>query len=233
MNKSVLVISDQHFPYNHPDIIAFLRAIKAKYRPDRVVNIGDEIDAHAMSFHDHDPDLMSPGDELQTAISRLKPLYKLFPKMDLIESNHGSMIYRKGKHHGLPRHVFKAYRDVLCAPKGWHWTPDLTIKLSNGTWCYFHHGKNANGLRLSQSMGMNVIQGHHHSIFGIEYWGNPLGLYWSMQVGCLIDKDTLAFEYNKTDLKRPVIGTGIIIDGLPRLLPMILNSKGRWGGFVP
>lgn len=233
MNAAVLVISDQHFPFNHPDIIAFLRAIKRKYRPDRVINIGDEVDYHSISFHDHDPDLMSPSDELEIAINRLLPLYRMFPKMDLIESNHGSLVYRKAKHHGLSRHILKSYRDILQAPRAWHWRPDLTIRLSDGSFVYFHHGKNSNGLRLSQSMGMSVVQGHYHSTFGIEYWGNPLGLYFSMQVGCLIEKDSLAFAYNRTDLKRPVIGCGIILDGHPKLLPMILKKDGRWNGTTP
>lgn len=228
MYKSVLIISDQHFPYNHPDIIAFLSAIKKKYRPDKVINIGDEVDWHSISFHNHDPDLLSPSDELKTAINRLKPLYKMFPKMDLLESNHGSLVYRKGKVNGLPRHVFRSYRDILGAPKDWRWHFDLTIKLSDGTLCYFHHGKSSNGLKLSQAMGMNVCQGHFHSSFNIQYWANPLGLYWSMQVGCLIDDDSMAFSYNKTTLGRPLIGVGIIIKGQPKLIPMILNKKGRW-----
>lgn len=229
-NNSILVISDQHFPYNHPDIIAFLRTAKERYKPDRIINIGDELDWHSISFHEHDPDLMSPSDELQTAINRISPLYDIFPEMDLIESNHGSLVYRKGKHHGLPRHVFKSYREVLGAPPGWHWHFDLTIKLPTGNFCYFHHGKSANGIKLSQSMGMCVVQGHYHESFCVEYWGNPIGLYWSMQVGCLVDNHSLAMAYNKTNMKRPIIGCGLILNGQPHLLPMILDESGRWTG---
>lgn len=227
-NKAILVISDQHFPFNHPDIIEFLRALKKKYKFDRIINIGDELDYHSISFHEHNPDLLSPSDELQTAINRLKPLYRLFPKMDLIESNHGSLVYRKGTMAGLPRHVFKSYREILGAPKEWKWHFDLTLKMSNGQYCYFHHGKSSNGMKLSQAMGMCVVQGHFHEKFCVEYWGNPLGLYWSMQVGCLVEDSTLAFNYNKTNLKRPLVGCGVIIDGHPKLEPMVLNTNGRW-----
>lgn len=103
LNDRILVISDMHHPFSHPDTVRFLRALNKKYKFTRVICIGDEIDAHAMSFHDSDPDLFSPGDELQQAIDCLQPIYKMFPKVDLVESNHGSMIYRKGKHHGIPR----------------------------------------------------------------------------------------------------------------------------------
>jgi hypothetical protein len=49
-----------------------------------------------------------------------------------------------------------------------------------------------------------------------------------MVVGCLIDDKSMAFAYNKLQLKRPLIGVGIILDGQPKLLPMILNKEGRW-----
>ena len=63
-HKSILVISDLHIPYHHRDSFEFLKALKKKYKPDLVVNIGDEIDCHALSFHDSNPDLPSAGDEL-------------------------------------------------------------------------------------------------------------------------------------------------------------------------
>jgi hypothetical protein len=228
----VICISDLHSPYGHPDTIAFLKAIKDKYwskaKNPCCTLLGDEADFHAISFHDHSPDLMSPSDELKTAINRLKPIYNLFPKAYVLESNHGSMIYRKQSHHGLPRFVIKSYRDVLEAPKDWHWVKDLTLKLSDGTRVYFHHGKSADVTKLSQTMSMNAVQGHFHEKFTVEYWANPNGLFWGMQIGCLIHDDSLAFSYNNINLKRPIIGTGIILNGQPKLIPMILNSKGRW-----
>ena len=89
-NKRILIISDTHCPYHHVDAIKFLSAIKDKYEPDRVIHIGDEIDNHAMSFHDSDPDLHSAGDELELAIEALSEIEALYPKVDVIESNHGS-----------------------------------------------------------------------------------------------------------------------------------------------
>ena len=55
--KNILVISDMHHPYCHPDTVPFLKALKAKYKFDTVVCIGDEADFHDASFHDSDPDL--------------------------------------------------------------------------------------------------------------------------------------------------------------------------------
>lgn len=230
--KSILVISDTHFPFQHPDTISFLKEIKNQYKPDKVVHIGDEIDFHAISFHPSDPDLLGPSDELQAAIAKLQPLYKLFPRVYVIESNHGSLVYRKGKVHGLPRDLFKSYREVLQAPKGWRWHFDLTLTMSDGNKVYFCHGKTSAHAKLSQSMSMSTVQGHYHERFEIIYWANPNGLFWDMRVGCLIHDKSLAFNYNNTNLKRPIIGTGVIINGHPKLVPMILDRHGRWIGKI-
>ena len=65
--SSVLVISDLHAPWQHPDALEFLKAIKKKIKPDFVLNVGDECDAHALSMWESDPDLPSAGDELKMA----------------------------------------------------------------------------------------------------------------------------------------------------------------------
>jgi len=226
---SILIISDPHFPYQHPDLLAFLRACNAKFRPDRVVCVGDEADKHAMSFHDHDPDLASAGDELKQTRRALRPLYKLFPKMDILESNHGSMVYRKGKHFGIPKDYLRSYQEVLQAPEGWVWHDELILQTVQGP-VMFRHQFKKDPLIHAQQMAMSIVQGHFHEDFDIQYVSSPHRLLWAMTVGCLIDKQSLAFAYNKTNTKRPIIGTGVIINGLPQLVPMLLNSEGRWVG---
>lgn len=221
-NSRILIISDMHIPYHHPNLLAFLQMLKDRYQPTRVICIGDELDKHDLSFHDSDPDLASAGDELRNSLPIIAAIHKMFPVMDIIDSNHGSLVWRKAKHHGIPRHYIKSYNDVLEVGPGWKWHNDLTIELPDGQKVYFHHGKSADGLKLSQTMGMSCVQGHYHEKFGINYWGNSLGLYFSMQVGCLIDDESYAFAYNNVNLKRPVIGTGLIIDSIPVLEAMSL-----------
>lgn len=229
-NSRILLISDMHIPYHHPDTLKFLKHLKDKYNPTRVICMGDELDKHCLSYHDSDPDLPSAGDELRNSVEIIKQVYELFPVMDVIESNHGSLVWRKAKTHGIPKQYIKSYNEVLGVGEGWKWSFDLTIDLPNGQKCYFHHGKTSNVIQLSQQMGMNAVQGHYHEAFKVDYWGNPTGLYWGMQVGCLIDDDALAFSYNNVNIKRPVIGTGLIINSIPVLEPMILSESGDWVG---
>jgi len=229
-NSRILFISDMHIPYHHVDTIAFLKHLKAKYNPTRVICLGDELDKHALSYHDSDPDLPSAGDELKKSLPVIQELFEIFPTMDIIESNHGSLVWRKAKTFGIPKHYIKSYNDVLGVDGGWKWSFDLTVNLPNGQKCYVHHGKTSNVIQLSQQMGMCAVQGHFHESFKIDYWGNPTGLYWGMQCGCLIDDDTMAFNYNNVNIKRPIIGTGLVIDSMPVLEPMVLDVNGRWVG---
>ncbi len=106
--SKVFVISDLHIPYHHRSSFAFLKAVKEKYKPDLVINIGDELDQHAISMHDSNPDLPSAGDELKTSKTYIKELEKIFPKMILIHSNHSSLVYRRALKYGLPREYLRS-----------------------------------------------------------------------------------------------------------------------------
>jgi len=228
-NHRILCISDVHAPYQHVDALRFLEAIKEKYDPDRVICIGDEIDNHAMSYHDSDPDLFSAGEELKRAREVIWEIEKLYPKVDVIESNHGSLWYRKAKTHGFPREAIRTYEQILMT-QHWKWHFELTVTLPNKQPVYFHHGRSANTRTYTTNMGMSAVQGHYHEKFEIIYWGNSERLNFGMTVGCLVDDKKAAFEYNNSNLKRPVVGVGMIIDSQPRLLPMVLMRNGRWNG---
>lgn len=225
--QTILVISDLHIPYEHPDALRFLRAVKKKYKPTNVVQIGDEVDFHALSFHDSDPDLPSAGDELKQAIKKLKPYYKLFPKVTVIESNHGSMVLRKALANGMPKAVLKQYNEILEAPKGWKWRFDLTINSLLGP-IYFCHGKSGAAGRLASQYGMSCVQGHFHEKAQITYISTPDKLMFDMHVGCLADDKSLALGYNKINPKRPIVSIGLVVNGIPQIIPMVLNKKGRW-----
>jgi len=227
-NDCILVWPDFHAPYQHRDAISFLKAVKAKYKPTRVISLGDECDLHSVSMHDHDPDLPSPGDELEMIKRALKQLYTLFPQVDVLESNHGSLFYRRAKKFGLPKKVMKTYQEILEAPNGWRWHHDLTITLPDGSPLYLCHGQSSDVLKNSKNKSMHYIQGHHHSKYEIRYWANSLQLYWGVTGGCLIDHKAMAFDYGKLALEKPILGCTIIKNSHPILVPMILDKRGRW-----
>lgn len=235
-----------HAPYHHRDTLDFLIALNKKYKFDKVICVGDELDYHSMSFHDHDPDLDGPAGEFQKGRAFLQELCHIFQNMTIIESNHGTMVKRRAKHHGMPSSHLLSYGDAIFGTKdkqgniqrtsfgrGWVWKPEETLMLKNGQRVKFVHGWLRNTLSNVKNTGMCFVQGHHHSTFEVVYYHTSEFLNWGISAGCMIDDKNPAFEYNKNNASRPVIGCAGIIEDQPRLFPMVLNRKRRWTGVVP
>jgi len=233
MYKSILVIPDLHCPVMHQDAFKFIAWAKKEFRPDRVICLGDELDYHCLSFHETEMECpYNESQEFETAKRYFSNLYDLFDRVDFLESNHGSMVYRKAKSCRIPRQFMYEYKDVLAAPKGYNWHLNLVVQASNGEHIQFEHGHRSpnTALRKSKADSVSIVQGHHHGSFEIQYWQNYRKKYFGMTPGCLIDDDKYAFLYNKTNIGRPMLGLGWIYEGIPHLIPMVLDENKRWRG---
>ncbi len=223
--KRVLFISDAHIPYSKKGYLEFLAETKKNFfRPDDIcINMGDELDFHGLSFHDSDSSLFSGGHELDRSIEELhwdNGLHSLFPDMKLLESNHGSMVLRKMKHHQIPIRVLKPLHEIYQTPK-WSWHESILILTDLG-WVYCTHGKSGSYAKLVGSLGCSVVQGHFHTKFEITYHRTLMATKFSMFVGCLADRDSLAMAYAKTNIPEFINGTGGITEfGHPILFPML------------
>jgi hypothetical protein len=224
-----MVIPDKHIPFEHRDALPFLRAVKKKYRPTDFINLGDMEDWHGINMHEHDPDGFSAGHELEELRRKIKPYFKLFPRLKICTSNHGSLPYRQAFKCGLPKELIKSYREILLAPRGWVWADSWEI---DGV--IYEHGDPGTGrnaaINAAHANMQSTVIGHVHSFAGIQYSANSKHLIFGFNVGCLIDKDKYAFAYGKKFKAKPILGCGVVIDGIPTFIPMLLNRKGRWTG---
>ena len=232
--KKVLIIPDLHCPYHHSDSFNFLLAVKKKFtnKNSIIINLGDEIDNHAISFHKSESELFSAGHELEMACKFLQQLNKIFHKMFLLESNHGSLIFRRLKHEGIPIRVLKELNDIY-GVTGWTWHHDIKLTTKHDLPTYLCHGKSSPYNKLAKDVGMNAIQGHFHGKFELTWFKSPTIERYNIFSGCLIDWNSLAFAYGKNNIPKPILGC-VVIDkqGNPILVKMNLNSSGRWIGRV-
>lgn len=226
----ILVVGDLHAPYTHPDATRFLRHIRDMYKPDMVVQVGDETDGHAISFHDSDPNLDSAGVELEKAKLVLEEVHELFPNLLVCDSNHGSLVYRRAKAHGLPVQFIKKYRDILFpehgAP-GWSWADAWCLNTPLGP-VRFQHQVSGDFMLNASHERTSLVLGHEHGRFEVQYAASSSALYFGAYAGCLIDKQSMAFAYGKLHRKKPILGVLVITDGCPQLIPMLLDENGRW-----
>lgn len=232
--KEVLVISDAQCPFQHKDAWDFLEWIKTKRftkeGPDEVINIGDEVDFHALSRFVRDPDGHSAGSEINAAIKAIKPLYAMFPKVKVCVSNHVNRPYDRAFEAGIPKSFMKDIGTILEAPKGWKWGEEWII--DGISYQHGHHlpGGKTGIQRVATEMAHSTVFGHIHAHAGIYYYANKSDLRFAFNVGCLIDVDAYAFVYGKKYHCKPIIGCGIVLKGVPQFIPMLLDKKGRWVG---
>ena len=230
--KKVLIIPDTHEPHTHKDAYKFLKAIKSKLKPDLVIHLGDEVDGAGISFHDKIPEMDNASRELIKAKKGLDELEKIFKEMYICESNHGSLIYRRMKSHGIPMDYIKPLKELYEKPN-WHWHEDIIIDTDLGP-VYFCHGKSATYGRLAKEMGCSAVQGHFHTKMEITWNMSAMNERFNMFCGCLVDRDHLAFSYAKNNMPLFQLGCGYISrHGYPNLVRMNLNKKGRWDNKLP
>jgi predicted MPP superfamily phosphohydrolase len=225
--KKVLFISDTHIPYSIKGYIDFLKDLKQRIKPDIVIHVGDELDYHAISFHDSDSGLLSADQELDNSIIEIQEgLHKLFPKMYLLESNHGSLIFRKIKHHGLPVRLVKPLHELYETPL-WSWHNSILLKTNRGP-VYICHGKTSSYGKMVKEYGVSCVQGHFHSKFEITYHKTVMGKRFNMMIGCLADQDSMAMAYAKNNVGEFINGTAYLrASGEPVLVPFYGESKPK------
>lgn len=232
MCRRILVVGDLHAPYTHVDAIPFLKHVRDNYGPDMVVQVGDETDGHAISFHDSDPNLDSAGVELEKAKLVLEQVHELFPNLLVCNSNHGSLIYRRAKAHGLPVQFIKKYRDILFPEHGapaWSWSDAWVLNTPLGP-VRFQHQVSGDFMLNASHERTSLVLGHEHGRFEVQYAASSTALYFGAYAGCLIDSKSLAFAYGKLHRKKPILGCMVITDGCPSLIPMLMDENGRWAG---
>ncbi len=227
----VLVIPDIHLPFEHKDAFAFLEAVRNKYKPTKVVSLGDEVDYHALSQFDTDPDGDGPGPEHRKAMIGMRKLYKLFPECQVVHSNHTSRPFRKAFSAGIPALFMKSYAEFFEAPPGWSWHSEVEV---DGV--LFCHGEGCSGptgaLKRAERRMQSTVIGHLHTDAGILWNANSKHLIFGMNCGCLIDHKAYAFAYAKHIDKKPILGCGIIGYGIPFYVPLNLMANGRWRGHL-
>lgn len=230
-NEVVLIISDLQIPYHHPDVFKFLRYLKEKHKPDVVYNIGDLVDAHTLSFHEHDVDLKGTKEEIQATKQSIKKLAEIFPVMKIVEGNHDVRLYRMAKKAGIPRECVRSIHQVYGCPDTWEFHETIKHKLIDGNQVLLiHNCGHSDAAKGVMKYGASIIQGHHHTEAVVKYVSTCDKLMFGMTVGCGIDKNSPAFEYNKFDIKRPILSMGVIDNGIPTIVPMKLNKQGKWKG---
>lgn len=222
------IIGDRHAPFTHPEYFKFVYEVFNKFQVNTIVDIGDDTDFHAISYHESDPDGHSAGSELKMAREEHKQWWEAFPNVYGCMGNHSSLPFRKLQTAGIPKSMFKTYNEMLGYPDGWKW--DYSHEIDN---VLYIHGTGSSGaqgaINRARDNRQSTVIGHIHSFGGVNYSASDRDMIFGMNVGCGIDTTAYAMAYGKVYAKKPTLGCGIVIDGRVALfVPMNLGSKISW-----
>lgn len=220
--NNVICIADSHEPFCKPGYMEFVRKIQEQYNCGTVVHIGDEVDLCAISQWEKDPEGLSAGNEYEQALEKMKDWYRVFPEVKICIGNHTARPFRLARTVGIPKKFLKSYEEAWEAPKGWKWEDSWEI---NGV--HYTHGTGLSGaggaIKLASQYRQNCVIGHIHTEAGIQFNASKKDLIWGMQLGGAIDDKAYAFAYAKDQLKKSIIGVGVVLNGtLPIYIPMPL-----------
>ena len=235
---NILAVPDLQIPAEHPDSLAFLEAIEKKYNIGRVISVGDLTDQCCFSEYDPDPDGESAGRETEQTRAALLPWIKAFPNMEICTSNHDYRVVKKLRKAGIPKSVVsteQVLRSFMECPDTWTFHSDILVDSPYGEILFIHGDQRGASVRpganISKTM-LSTVQGHHHSYAFVYYHSTKHKLLFDALTGCLIDNKKYHMKYNKLDLRRPILSALVILKGIPHVIPMRLNKKGRWTGEV-
>lgn len=223
MSRMIFVLGDMHLPYM--DMYAISEIAEeieiAQKRGDdvTVVQVGDILDQRAWSKYPKDGESEHAQLEWDKAEQCMATLHTLIPEMHIIFGNHDERVAKRAADAQLPRQLIKTL-DQYFNFEGWKWhTSEHPLEIDG---IYFVHGDTfpiptpqSAALRLGQS----VCYGHTHQAH-LSYVTTHKKRMFSMNVGWLGDERQSAFNYARKSPHKCWKGYGIIIDGIPHLIPL-------------
>lgn len=234
IEADALLFSDPHFPFHHPDSLTFLTAVRWKYNPKASYCAGDLTDSYCFSRYPKDPEQVSVTQEFAMVQEGVAKLGEVFPSLEIADSNHDARLWNRATMNGIPRRMVRPYLDVIGAwGLDWKLKDDILFQDSLGKNWYINHQPHGTTISYTRAHGCNTAVGHCHQYHAVQRVLTPAASLWAVDIGCLIGMDRIAFGYSKNSIRFPARGCVVIIEGTPRVIPMVVDSHtGRWDGRV-
>lgn len=223
----ILVIGDVHAPFVHkPSVSKLLKFIEdMPEKPTHIVQVGDLYDFYSFSRFPHNPDIISPKDEVlegrQCAEEIWKAMKARSPKAQCYQilGNHCRRPFKR------LQEVLPEFQSIFNIDELWKFPGVNTLfdpreeLLINDI--VFIHGHRSKLGDHSAYTGKKTVVGHSHR-GGVVYqakFGHK-ELIWELNVGYLADPTHEALKYSPQKFTHWTHGIGLIDRYGPRFIPL-------------
>ena len=218
-SSNILYIPDLHQPFTHKNALNFVKEVRDEFECETIVFGGDVFDQYSLSSYSKDPDHLTTRNEYDDARRNIKAWVKAFPVAKCIYGNHEKRLFKRLYDANIPFDLLnQTYNNIWGIPNTWEWAErhviDNIVFLHGMREGEYAHVNTAKDLRRS------LVMCHTHASAGVHYLASFDNTIFAMNAGCLIDDSSYAFAYAKEFTRRPVLGCGVVVDGIPKFVPM-------------
>lgn len=216
-----LFIGDVHIPFEHENYLNFCKSLQKDFDVphENVYSVGDLTDQYHFSRYPKSPNALHTADqEIDMGREKLRKWAKAFPELKLCESNHDSRIIKLATGAQLPSQVIKSFREIFEVPDQWQIKQEFVICGPNIMVC--HGEEYVDALLGAVAYGVNLVQGHHHSKFGVRWRRTRMQELWGAATGWGGDAVQYAFEYGDKCKEKPILGAIVVSNNIPFSIPM-------------
>ena len=203
--RNILVIGDLHEPFCLDGYLDWCLEQYEAFNCNQVIFIGITQETHGFCYHEPDPDGMSSGLELETAIKKIAKWYEAFPYADVMIGNHDLVASGKAMSGGIPAAWIRSYNEVLNTPN-WNWVESVIYDD-----VLYEHGEGGQSAAKAKNNLMSSVCGHTHTLAYTQWFVGKRFKVFGMQVGCGVDSTTYAAAYAK-NFKKQAIGCSVVLN---------------------
>lgn len=220
--NNFLFIGDVHLPFEHPRALSFCKSIQKDFNipNSNIYSVGDILDLYNFSRWPKSPEAKhTVQQELDLCRAKIRKWAHAFPELKIAESNHDSRVIKKAIAADLPSQVIKSHHEIFEMPNEWQIKEQFIIMGPDILVC---HGEEfTDALQAAIAYGVNVVQGHHHSKFGVQYRASKMQQLWGAATGWLGDQEQYAFAYGHHSKQKMILGSIVVVNGIPYPIPLI------------
>ncbi len=220
-----VVIGDTHFPFVDQRVLDSIYEFIGKYKPGRVIQIGDLFDMYAHSKFPKSMNIYTPNQEEDLGVAGAKTMWQtirsLVPKADCVQlkGNHDVRpVKRTLETNPASERATEFYLNHIMSFEGVNTIQDSRQEyIVEGI--MFHHGYKS---KLGDHMGHNLMNfacGHSHK-GGVIYRRIRGQTIWELNAGLCGDPESKVQSYTAQKNHDCTVGFGFIDEYGPRFIPL-------------
>jgi hypothetical protein len=220
-----LIIPDTHFPFASQRVLDAIYEWAQKYKPARVVQVGDLYDLYAHSKFPRSQNVYNPKQEEELGRKGAEAMWseirRILPQAECVQliGNH-DLRPLKQTLAMMPslEHVIEKYLQELMTFPGVKLIGDPRQEYECEGVQYIHGYRSGFGAHLRQTL-VNTVHGHDHKL-GVAFHRVRGQTLWELHSGFAGDSESKVFHYTPQKSTQEMPGFGFLDERGPRAIPV-------------